>query len=114
MARHSRKPTPTPDVAARPLGIDWARVDATTEADIARQIAEDPDTAPDLVAGVEAGWLVPVPPQGDPDPRPRKTPIALRVDPEVLAFFKAGGPGYQRRMHAVLRAYVRHQQRRAR
>jgi hypothetical protein len=28
--------------------VDWAKVDATTEADIARQIAEDPDTAPEL------------------------------------------------------------------
>jgi hypothetical protein len=26
---------------------DWAKVDATTDADIARQIAEDPDTAPE-------------------------------------------------------------------
>lgn len=38
--------------AARDLatvrGIDWAAVDATTDEDIARQIAEDPDTAPDL------------------------------------------------------------------
>jgi hypothetical protein len=28
--------------------VDWAKVDATTEADIARQIAEDPNTAPEL------------------------------------------------------------------
>lgn len=28
--------------------VDWAKVDATTEADIARQTAEDPDTAPEL------------------------------------------------------------------
>ena len=28
--------------------VDWAKVDATTEADIARQMAEDPDTAPEL------------------------------------------------------------------
>ena len=26
--------------------IDWAKVDATTDQDIARQIAEDPDTGP--------------------------------------------------------------------
>ncbi|HEY0832969.1 MAG TPA: hypothetical protein VGE72_03580 [Azospirillum sp.] len=29
-------------------GFDWSKVDATTDEDIARQIAEDPDTAPDL------------------------------------------------------------------
>lgn len=28
--------------------VDWAKVDATTEDDIVRQIAEDPDTAPEL------------------------------------------------------------------
>ena len=28
--------------------FDWSKVDATSEEDIARQIAEDPDTAPDL------------------------------------------------------------------
>jgi putative transcriptional regulator len=27
---------------------DWTRIDATTDEDIARQIAEDPDTAPDM------------------------------------------------------------------
>ncbi len=33
---------------ARTGRVDWPKVDATTEADIARQIAEDPDTAPEL------------------------------------------------------------------
>lgn len=28
--------------------FDWSKVDATSEDDIARQIAGDPDTAPDL------------------------------------------------------------------
>lgn len=36
---------------------------------------------------------------------PRKAAISLRVDPEVLDWFKAQGPGYQTRMNAVLRAY---------
>ena len=39
--------------------------------------------------------------------RPR-IPISFRVEPDVLGWFKAQGPGYQRRMHAVLRAYVDH------
>ena len=30
------------------LGSDLAKLDATTDADIARQIAEDPDSAPEL------------------------------------------------------------------
>jgi uncharacterized protein (DUF4415 family) len=32
--------------------------------------------------------------------------LALRLDPDVIRFFKAGGPGYQTRMNAVLRAYM--------
>ena len=36
----------------------------------------------------------------------RKKLISLRVDPDVLDFFKAQGPGYQTRMNAVLQAYM--------
>jgi uncharacterized protein (DUF4415 family) len=35
-----------------------------------------------------------------------KHPISLRVDRDVLAWFKAQGPRYQSRMNAVLRSYV--------
>jgi uncharacterized protein (DUF4415 family) len=38
-------------------------------------------------------------------PVPAKTSIALRVDSDVLKWFKAQGPGYQTRMNAVLRAF---------
>jgi uncharacterized protein (DUF4415 family) len=36
-----------------------------------------------------------------------KEPISLRVDADVLTWFRAQGPRYQSRMNAVLRAYVR-------
>jgi uncharacterized protein (DUF4415 family) len=36
---------------------------------------------------------------------PRKTQIALRVDNDVLAWFKAQGAGYQTRMNAVLKEF---------
>ena len=36
----------------------------------------------------------------------RKKLISLRLDPEVIEFFKAQGPGYQTRMTAVLTAYM--------
>jgi uncharacterized protein (DUF4415 family) len=36
---------------------------------------------------------------------PTKASISLRVDREVLDWFKAKGPGYQTRMNAVLRAF---------
>lgn len=38
-------------------------------------------------------------------PRPAKTAISLRIEQDVLEWFKAQGPGYQTRMTAVLRAY---------
>ena len=39
------------------------------------------------------------------DPVP-KQPISLRVDRDVLAWFKDQGPRYQSRINAVLRSYV--------
>lgn len=38
-------------------------------------------------------------------PQPRKA-VSLRLDPEVLEFFRQGGKGYQTRINAVLRSYV--------
>jgi uncharacterized protein (DUF4415 family) len=35
-----------------------------------------------------------------------KTPVSLRLDRDIVAFFKKQGKGYQTRMNAVLRAYV--------
>ena len=45
--------------------------------------------------GVAADWIA-------------KRAISLRVDEDVLAWFKAAGPRYQSRMNAVLRSYVMH------
>jgi uncharacterized protein (DUF4415 family) len=39
------------------------------------------------------------------NPVPRKTAISLRVEQDVLDWFKAQGPGYQTRINAVLRAF---------
>jgi uncharacterized protein (DUF4415 family) len=36
---------------------------------------------------------------------PPKASISLRVDADVLEWFKAQGPGYQTRINAVLRAF---------
>lgn len=37
---------------------------------------------------------------------PRKAMLSLRVDADVLAWFRAQGGGYQTRMNALLRAYM--------
>ena len=38
---------------------------------------------------------------------PAKTHLSVRLDEDVVKWFKRQGPGYQTRMNAVLRAYVR-------
>ncbi|MBI2615801.1 MAG: BrnA antitoxin family protein [Gemmatimonadetes bacterium] len=77
---------------------DWARVDALTDEDIAKAVAEDPDAAPLLDAEwfKQARIVLPEP----------KVAVSIRLDREVLDWFKRQGPGYQTRMNAVLRAYV--------
>jgi uncharacterized protein (DUF4415 family) len=42
-------------------------------------------------------------------PQPKQA-ISLRIDQDILAWFRDGGPGYQTRMNAVLRAFVDAQQ----
>ena len=49
-----------------------------------------------IVRGIARVGLKPLPP---------KTSISLRVDADVLAWFKAQGDGYQTRINAVLRAF---------
>lgn len=81
---------------------DWARVDAMTEEELERAIAADPDA--DIPDPDWANAVLVVP--------PAKTPISIRLDDDVLAFFKAGGPGYQKRINAVLRSYMTHTEKR--
>jgi uncharacterized protein (DUF4415 family) len=38
--------------------------------------------------------------------------ISIRIDPEVLTWFRSQGPGYQTRINAVLRLYMEAQLRR--
>ena len=82
---------------------DWAKVDAMTEADLERAIAEDEDER-DLEPDWTRAELV--------MPRPKQS-VHLRLDREVVEFFKAGGKGHITRMQAVLRAYVDAHKRRA-
>jgi uncharacterized protein (DUF4415 family) len=76
---------------------DWARVDALTDEDIEAAIANDPDWEEFKdVDWSDAVLVIP----------PRKKAISIRVDEDVLDFFKREGEGYQRRMNAVLRSYM--------
>lgn len=81
----------------RPIKSDLTRLRATTEADIERQIAEDPD----LQGFDDIDWSKAVFVDA-----PAKQPISIRLDQDVLAFFKAQGGSYQARINRVLRHYM--------
>lgn len=48
---------------------------------------------------------------GRPKAAVTKEPVTVRLDPEILAYFRAGGPGWQTRLNDALADYVRRQQR---
>jgi uncharacterized protein (DUF4415 family) len=81
---------------------DWNYLDRVTGDEIAAAIARDCDAAPLDIDWSKAVIVVP----------PKKKAISIRVDPDVLDFFKNEGPGYQRRINAVLRSYVEQKQKR--
>jgi uncharacterized protein (DUF4415 family) len=75
---------------------DWARVDAMTEQALKCNIAADPNAdilAPDWT---RARLVMPQ----------KKESVHLRIDPDVLQWFRQQGQGYLTRMNAVLRAYM--------
>ena len=91
---------------------DLAKIDATTDDDIARQIAEDPDTAPELTddwfdkADLHYGEILLRRGRGRPRLDTPKKLVSLRLDQDVIESFRAGGPGWQSRINAALRKYL--------
>lgn len=81
---------------------DWQYLDRVTDDEITAAVASDPDAAPLDVDWSQAVLIVP----------PKKKAISIRVDPDVLDYFKKEGAGYQRRINAVLRSYVEQKQKR--
>jgi len=76
---------------------DWARLRAMTDPEIEAAMAKDPEWAGFKdIDWSEAVLVIP----------PGKTAISIRVDKDVLDYFKKEGAGYQRRMNAVLRSYM--------
>jgi uncharacterized protein (DUF4415 family) len=77
---------------------DWKQVLSLTDEDIERAVAGDPDAAPimDEDWWREARVVLPTP----------KVPVSVRLDRDVLEWFKDQGPRYQSRMNAVLRAFM--------
>jgi uncharacterized protein (DUF4415 family) len=74
---------------------DWARLKAGSEG--AKPVARHPEAdVKHIVRGLVRKGLKPL---------PSKASISLRVDQDVLEWFKGQGTGYQTRINTVLRAF---------
>ncbi len=74
---------------------DCNRVDKICDKDI--DLSENPEITPEMFAkAVLRKGLKPV---------TRKSQVTLRIDDEVLAWFKNQGKGYQTRINSLLKAY---------
>lgn len=86
---------------------DWAAVDTKTEEELAADTASDPawhGITPDWVkqARVVTGLLH--------RPKENKRQVTMRLDADVLDYFRRGGRGWQGRINAVLRSFVERRQ----
>lgn len=76
---------------------DWRIVDAQRDEDI--DLLEHPElTQEQFTRAVVRNGLKPVPP---------KRQITLRIDADVLEWFKSQGKGYQSHINALLREYMK-------
>jgi uncharacterized protein (DUF4415 family) len=75
---------------------DWKRIDAMTDEDI------DLEETPEITAEMFARSIV----RRGLKPVSRKTQLTLRIDSDVLEFYKKQGAGYQTKINALLRAYM--------
>jgi uncharacterized protein (DUF4415 family) len=84
---------------------DWARIDAMTEEELEAAIASDPDWR-----DVPRDWYKDAKPWL---PKGAKRQVTLRLDPDLLDWFKGQGRGWQTRINAALRAYMQAHEREA-
>ncbi|MCJ2082263.1 BrnA antitoxin family protein [Methylobacterium sp. J-090] len=75
---------------------DHTALKAVTDETIAERVASDPDAGPLDIDWSKAELVIPQ----------RKAAISIRLDEDVLDFFKRSGAGYQSRINAVLRSYM--------
>ena len=71
---------------------NWTRIDSLSDRDI--DYSDIPELDKDFFKS--ATLVLPEP----------KTTMTIRLDQQVLEWFKAKGPGYQTRINALLRAYM--------
>lgn len=78
------------------LQTDWERLEAMEDQDI--DLSDIPELTPEMFAKA-------VVKRGLKD-KANKTQLTIRVDRDVLAWFKTQGRGYQTRINSLLRAYM--------
>ncbi len=76
---------------------DWKRVDALTDADIATAIQNDPDTAEGSRDWFRDALVL--------RPATDKEPVTVRLDSDMVTWFRRQGRGYQTRINGILRSY---------
>lgn len=77
---------------------DWSRADKLSDADVEAGMRDDPDWSDSIdIDWSEANIVYPTP----------KSAISIRLDQDVIDFFKGTGKGYQTRINAVLRHFMR-------
>ncbi len=77
---------------------DWDYLNSLTDEEIEEAARSDSDTVLVDASFLKSAKLI--------MPKPKKK-ISLRVDDDVLDWFKKQGRGYQTRMNAVLRVYMK-------
>jgi uncharacterized protein (DUF4415 family) len=75
---------------------DWERIDAMQEENI--DLSDSPELTPEMFAKAVVRHGL--------QPRPKKIQFTLRVEEDVLAWFRSQGAGYQTQMNNLLRAYM--------
>ena len=75
---------------------DWKELSSTKDADI--DLSEIPEISPQMFArGIVRRGLKPV---------VRKKQLTLRMDSDVIDWFRKQGQGYQTKINSLLRAYM--------
>jgi uncharacterized protein (DUF4415 family) len=86
---------------SRKSRTDWKRVDALQDRTI--DFSDTPELTPEMFsrAIVRRGLKL----------MPRKRQLTIRLDSDVFEWYRRQGPGYQTRINALLRAYMRERER---
>ena len=80
-----------------PLTGDWKTFKNLSDEEVNARALADPDAQPTDFAFWKNAVIVPV---------TKKLPMTVRLDQEVLHWFRSRGKGYQTRINAVLRSYM--------